>query len=108
MGGEASVAVNQSYDPARLRHGFDAEVARLRRQVELSWAVEHRRLLALGVSDGQRVLEPGCGAGFVTERLAACLPCSRILAPDSDLRRTQLARRPPHAREPNQQLSLLK
>jgi SAM-dependent methyltransferase len=86
-------AVQHSYDPDHLGRGFDAEIDRLRAQAGLSWPIEQRRLSALGVADGQRVLEPGCGPGFVTERLAKWLPGSPITALDSDPRMLGVARR---------------
>src|SRR5689334_21822532 len=81
-----------SYQPDRQPGGFDAEIARLRAQVELSWDVERRRLHGLGVSDGQTVLEPGCGAGQITRKLAEWLPHSRIVALDTDRRMLKAAR----------------
>jgi SAM-dependent methyltransferase len=74
-------------------HGLDAEIARLRAQVAMSWSVESRRLASLGVADGQHLLEVGCGPGFVTERLASWLPASRIVAVDSDPRMLSQASR---------------
>lgn len=96
MSGEwpaARVARTLSYAPSDCAHTFDDELARLRAQVALSWAVEQRRLAALGVADGQCVLEPGCGPGFVTERLAGWLPQSRIVALDPDPAMLRAARR---------------
>jgi SAM-dependent methyltransferase len=83
----------RSYDPEHVGCSFDAEIDRLRAQVVLSWSIEQRRLSALGIADGQRVLEPGCGPGFVTQRLAAWLPQSPITALDSDPRMLCLAGR---------------
>ena len=83
---------SRSYDPERFGRTFDDEIARLRVQVELSWPVERRRLAALGVVDGQQLLELGCGPGFFTERLANWLPSSSIVALDSDRRMLDLAR----------------
>jgi SAM-dependent methyltransferase len=80
-----------SYDPDRLGGTFEDEVARLRAQVAMSWPVEQRRLAALGIRDGLHVLEAGCGPGFFTERLAAWLPRSPIVALDADLRMLQIA-----------------
>jgi SAM-dependent methyltransferase len=83
---------DRSYDPERVSGTFEDEIARLRAQVALSWCVEQRRLSALGVSDGQSVLELGCGPGFVTERLCEWLPTSRIVALDWDERMIHVAR----------------
>lgn len=81
-----------SYRPEGFGHSFADEIARLRTQVALSWPVEQRRLAMLGITDGQRILEPGCGPGFVTERLAAWLPHSGIVALDMDRRMLEHAR----------------
>jgi SAM-dependent methyltransferase len=95
------------YNPGHCRRTFDEEVARLRAQVELSWVIEQRRLVGLGVADGQQVLEPGCGPGFVTERLATWLPRSRIVALDADLRMLQVARQSLQHRGLDHRISLL-
>jgi SAM-dependent methyltransferase len=59
----------------------------------MSWRVERRRLAALGVKDGQRILELGCGPGFVTERLASWLPSGMIVGVDPDPRMLTIASR---------------
>jgi ubiquinone/menaquinone biosynthesis C-methylase UbiE len=91
-------ADRHSYDPDNVGHTFDEEIARLRTQVELSWTVEQRRLAGFGVADGQRVLEPGCGPGFVTLRLASWLRQSRIVSFDPDRRMLNIARHAVQAR----------
>ena len=88
----AASPARASYRPDGSGHSFDEEVERLRSQVALSWPVEQRRLATLGVADGQWILEPGCGPGFVTERLARWLPGSPIVALDTDRRMVDLAR----------------
>lgn len=90
--GSATAATPHSYRPDESGHSLDQEIARLRTQVALSWPVEQRRLTTLGITDGQRILEPGCGPGFVTERLAAWLPHSSIVALDTDRRMLDFAR----------------
>lgn len=47
-----------------------SELERLRRQALAVWPEEERRLARLGLVDGMRVLDIGCGAGFVSEKLA--------------------------------------
>ena len=64
--------------------GLESEVQRLRAQVLVSWEREARLLGWLGLRDGMRVLELGCGPGFVTERLLALVPHARVTALDSD------------------------
>jgi SAM-dependent methyltransferase len=88
----AASPARASYRPDGSGHSFDEEIERLRSQVALSWPVEQRRLATLGLTDGQRVLELGCGPGFVTERLARWLPASCIVALDTDRKMLDLAR----------------
>jgi len=83
---------SSSYDPEALGRSFRDEIERLAAQAQLSWRTEQRRLAALGVVDGQRVLEPGCGPGIITERLASWLPASAVVALDHDPRMLGLAR----------------
>lgn len=78
------MARQRSYDPTSENRDMDSEMARLAAQATLSWDVESRRMLWLGLSDGMRVLEPGCGPGFSTQLLRALLPHSAITALDSD------------------------
>jgi SAM-dependent methyltransferase len=50
----------------------------------VSWPQEIRMLRALGLEDGLRILDLGCGPGYVTAALARDLPAARILAVDDD------------------------
>jgi ubiquinone/menaquinone biosynthesis C-methylase UbiE len=83
----------RSYQAPQPGRDFDRELERLRNQAELGWATERRKLAALGVRDGQYILEPGCGPGFITERLLSWLPSSRIVALDADPRMLAVATR---------------
>jgi ubiquinone/menaquinone biosynthesis C-methylase UbiE len=82
-----------SYDARRENAGLAAELARLDAQCALGWEAEARRLGQLGLRDGQRVLEVGSGPGSFTERLAARLPTSEIVALDPDVELLAVARR---------------
>jgi len=73
-----------SYDAPRENRDLEAELARLEAQALLSWPVEARRLRWLGLRDGMRILELGCGPGYVTRELAALFPAAEITALDSD------------------------
>jgi ubiquinone/menaquinone biosynthesis C-methylase UbiE len=75
-----------SYNPERHAQGLAGEFERLSEQARLTWEVERRRLQALGVSDGQGLLELGCGAGAFTRLLAGWLPRSSIVGLDYDPR----------------------
>src|SRR4051812_1393660 len=87
-----SSARSRSYDPEPPGLGFEGEVARLRAQVELSLAIERRRLASLGVVDGMHLLELACEPGFVTGKLAEWLPHSSIVALDPHARMLEAAR----------------
>jgi ubiquinone/menaquinone biosynthesis C-methylase UbiE len=73
-----------SYRAAEQMRGLASELDRLRAQVLLSWPREARLLGWLGLRDGMRVLELGCGPGFVTEQLLALVPHARVTALDRD------------------------
>src|SRR6267378_1751438 len=73
-----------SYRAADQMRGLASELDRLRAQVLLSWPREARLLGWLGLRDGMRVLELGCGPGFVTEQLLALVPHAHVTALDRD------------------------
>jgi SAM-dependent methyltransferase len=70
-----------------------AELERLRRQALAVWPQERRWLERLGLADGMRVLDAGCGPGFVTARLAEMNPGGQTvgLEPDAALGRLAAA-----------------
>lgn len=63
------------------------KLERLRNQALAAWSVEARWLTAHGLADGMRVLDVGCGPGFVTEQLATLNPSGNTvgLEPDPEL-----------------------
>jgi len=73
-----------SYRAVEELRGLESELERLRAQVLVSWRQEARLLGWLGLKDGMRILELGCGAGFVTQALRTALPHARITALDAD------------------------
>lgn len=75
---------NSTYNVSHSNIGVEAEIDRLKAQVEMSWEKEFRNLKWLGLSDGMKVLEVGCGPGFITEKLVERLPQSNISALDID------------------------
>jgi len=77
-----------SYDFGR-QVGRERELERLRIQALAAWPVEARWLKAQGLADGMRVLDVGCGPGFVSEQLAALNPGGKTvgLEPDPELAR---------------------
>lgn len=64
--------------------GLEAEINRLKVQALMGWEKEYRSLQWFGLQDGMKVLDAGCGPGFVTEKLMESLPNSEITALDID------------------------
>ena len=67
-------------------------------QADLTWPKERRNLAWFGARDGDRILELGCGPGWITEKLSEAFPHSRITALDHnpaalDFARGRLERR---------------
>lgn len=83
----------RSYDPHAMVAGLAGELRRLEAQAALSWPSELRQLRGLGLQDGMRVLDVGCGSGAVTQRLAEVLPSSPIVVVDQDADLLEEARR---------------
>ncbi|MCJ7842034.1 class I SAM-dependent methyltransferase [Lederbergia sp. NSJ-179] len=75
---------NSTYNISRSNIGMEAEVERLQVQALMGWEKEFRHLKWFGLSDGMKVLEVGCGPGFITEKLVDSLPKSKISALDID------------------------
>lgn len=73
-----------SQHPSRAR-----ELDRLRCQVLSAWPMEELWLKGRGLTDGMRVLDVGCGPGFVSEKLARLNPSGLTigLEPDPELAR---------------------
>ncbi len=88
----------RSSNPSGGSHDFSAhprpqeELERLRRQALAAWPVEKHWLERLGLTDGMRVLDVGCGPGFVTRALARCNPNGETVGLEPDPALAQLAR----------------
>ncbi|HEY8775537.1 MAG TPA: methyltransferase domain-containing protein [Gaiellaceae bacterium] len=80
----------------RLREHFrdvEAELARLEAQAAIIWPKEAEVLRRQGLPVDARVLEVGCGPGFVTERLLRLVSEGSVTAIDNDPEMVTLARR---------------
>lgn len=73
-----------TYKAGNANIGWRPEVQRLKVQAMMGWEKEFRNLQWFGLQDGMRILEVGCGPGFVTEQLAKRLPNSPITGLDMD------------------------
>jgi SAM-dependent methyltransferase len=71
----------------------EAELARLEAQAANIWAKESEVLRRQGLPPDARVLEIGCGPGFVTERLLALVPDGSVSGVDNDPYMIELAER---------------
>ena len=69
-----------------------AELERLRRQALVAWPMEARGLARLGLANGMRVLDVGCGPGFVTHALAALNPDGETVGLEPDATLARIAR----------------
>lgn len=63
-----------SYDVCSIGAGIDAETARLSAQVDLFWEKERRLYESYGLAAARRVVELGCGPGFVLRHMAHEFP----------------------------------
>lgn len=73
-----------SYTLASFAVDTGAEVRRLNAQVDLFWKQEHALYTALGMRNGIRVLDCGCGPGYLVQKLAALFPDSTFTGVDVD------------------------
>ncbi|MCB2360140.1 methyltransferase domain-containing protein [Clostridium estertheticum] len=69
-----------SYKIDEIATNVDAEIKRLKAQVELFWDKELKHLLEFGLSDGMTIVELGCGPGFVVEKILNRFPNSEVTA----------------------------
>ncbi|MDQ6606866.1 MAG: methyltransferase domain-containing protein [Actinomycetota bacterium] len=90
-----SDASSRSYDPRAMSGGLPGELERLEAQAQIAWGEEARLLAEVGLRDGDRVLEIGCGSGAVLSRLHALVPCSGLIGIDADEDLLAHARRRP-------------
>lgn len=80
----------------RLQEHFtdvEAELTRLEAQAAHLWPKEAEALRRQGLPQDARVLEVGCGPGFVTERLLALVPDGSVTGIDNDPYMIELAGR---------------
>ncbi|KAL1512041.1 hypothetical protein AB1Y20_005315 [Prymnesium parvum] len=83
-----------SYNETELLSGdVEAEMRRLKLQVDLTFRKEERLMRWYGLTDGMAVLELGCGPGWTTLRFAEALPASSITCVEKSPRFVAEARR---------------
>jgi SAM-dependent methyltransferase len=88
-------SVIASHGSYRLHEHFsdvEAELVRLEAQAANVWPKESEVLRRQGLPPDARVLEVGCGPGFVTERLLALVPDGSVTGIDNDPAMIELGR----------------
>lgn len=73
-----------SYQINTISSCVEAEISRLKAQVELFWDKEFKHYIEFGLSDGMLIAELGSGPGFVTEKILGILPNTKITAIEID------------------------
>src|SRR5689334_16765218 len=63
-----------SYDVSNFAIDVGGEIQRLNAQVDLFWNQEVALYQRLGLKNGMRLLDCGCGPGYVLEKLHALYP----------------------------------
>ena len=75
-----------SYDVSRISADTTREIQRLNAQVELFWPEEVRLYERAGLKDGMRLVDCGCGPGYLMGKLCSAFPalqCTGVeLAPE--------------------------
>lgn len=72
--GDGAAVRSNSYDVSSIGGGVDAETLRLAAQVDLFWEKERRLYASRGLEVARRVVELGCGPGFVLRHMAEAFP----------------------------------
>src|SRR5579871_585404 len=78
------MSTSGSYHVSSWHRDAEAELQRLREQVDDYWPKEVRILTALGLTDGMTILDAGSGPGFFTERLLKLLPACHVIDVEHD------------------------
>lgn len=73
-----------SYQIQSIASSPEAEVQRLKAQVELFWDKEFKHYREFGLEDGMNIVELGAGPGFMTELLLHHLPAAQITVVEID------------------------
>jgi ubiquinone/menaquinone biosynthesis C-methylase UbiE/acyl carrier protein len=85
--------VEGSYDVSNFAIDVGGEIQRLNAQVDLFWNQELSLYRRLGLSDGMRVLDCGCGPGYVLEKLHGLYPAMECTGIEVDEQLVAVANR---------------
>jgi ubiquinone/menaquinone biosynthesis C-methylase UbiE/acyl carrier protein len=76
--------VNGSYKIKDFSSNIDAEVKRLKGQVDLFFEKEFKVYQEIGLKDGMKIIECGCGPGFLLLRILERLPQCQVTGLEND------------------------
>ena len=76
--------MNGSYKIKDFSSNIDAEVKRLKGQVDLFFEKEFKVYQEIGLKDGMKIIECGCGPGFLLLRILERLPQCRVTGLEND------------------------
>ena len=79
-----NAAIEGSYDVSTFAVSVDAEMERLNAQLDLFWDQELALYQRLGLRDGMRVLDCGCGPGHLLAKLHSVYPALRSVGIEVD------------------------
>lgn len=73
-----------SYRINKVSTNVEAEIKRLKAQVELFWDKEIKTYRNFGLTDGMKILECGSGPGFLMEKLISNFPNCHVVGVETD------------------------
>src|SRR5262252_6522449 len=79
-----STSVEGSYNLSSFAADIDGESHRLNAQVDLFWNQELPLYQRLGMQDGMRLLDCGCGSGYVLKKLQNVFPAMQCTGIEID------------------------
>jgi ubiquinone/menaquinone biosynthesis C-methylase UbiE/acyl carrier protein len=88
-----NAAIEGSYDVSTFAVAVDAEIERLNAQLDLFWSQELALYQRFGLRDGMRVLDCGCGPGYLLAKLHSVYPALQSVGIEVDDRLVSTAQR---------------
>jgi ubiquinone/menaquinone biosynthesis C-methylase UbiE len=73
-----------SYDVKNFSTTSEGEIRRLNAQLDLFWEKEYALYTRFGLKDGMKILDCGCGPGYLLEKLLNLLPSSIVCGIELD------------------------
>jgi ubiquinone/menaquinone biosynthesis C-methylase UbiE/acyl carrier protein len=88
-----NAAIEGSYDVSTFAVAVDAEIERLNAQLDLFWDQELALYQRFGLRDGIRVLDCGCGPGYLLAKLHSVYPALQSVGIEVDAQLVSTAQR---------------